>query len=93
VTGPRAAVVHFTGGVEKQLETSGVTLRTAGPAPLLLTGLPAPLRTGEDVRTLLFFPYGQAGTVASALRAAKAAAAAKRSEEPVQVRLDGVDVL
>jgi primosomal protein N' (replication factor Y) len=93
VTGPRAAVVHFTGGVEKQLETSGVTLRTAGPAPLLLTGLPTPQRTGEDVRTLLFFPYGQAGTVASALRAAKAAAAAKRSGEPVQVRLDGVDVL
>jgi primosomal protein N' (replication factor Y) len=27
------------------------------------------------------------------LRAARAAAAAKRSEEPVQLRLDGVDVL
>jgi primosomal protein N' (replication factor Y) len=93
VTGPRTAVVHFTGGVEKQLEASGVTLRTAGPAPLLLTGLPTPQRTGEDVRTLLFFPYGQAGTVTRVLRAAKSAAAAKRSEEPVQVRLDGVDVL
>jgi primosomal protein N' (replication factor Y) len=93
VTGPRTAVVHFTGGVEKQLETSGVMLRTAGPAPLLLTGAPTPQRAGEDVRTLLFFPYGQAGTVTRALRAARAAAAAKRSEEPVQVRLDGVDVL
>ena len=93
VTGPRTAVVHFTGGVEKQLEASGVTLRTAGPAPLQLTGPPTPQRTGEDVRTLLFFPYGQAGTVTRELRAAKAAAAAKRSEEPVQVRLDGVDVL
>jgi primosomal protein N' (replication factor Y) len=27
------------------------------------------------------------------LRAARAAAAAKRSEDPVQLRLDGVDVL
>ncbi|MDQ0678258.1 primosomal protein N' (replication factor Y) [Arthrobacter pascens] len=93
VTGQRTAVVHFTDGVEKQLETSGVTLRTAGPAPLLLTGAPTPQRGGEDVRTLLFFPYGQAGTVTRALRSARAAAAAKRSEEPVQVRLDGVDVL
>ncbi|UZX03530.1 primosomal protein N' [Arthrobacter sp. CDRTa11] len=93
VTGPRAAVEHFTGGVEKQLESSGVTLRVAGPAPLILTGPATPRRSGEDVRTLLFFPYGQAATVTRTLRAARAAAAAKRSEEPVQVRLDGVDVL
>ncbi|HEY8754310.1 MAG TPA: primosomal protein N' [Arthrobacter sp.] len=93
VTGPRAAVVHFTGVVEKELATAGVTLRTAGPAPLVLTGPAASLRAGEDVRTLLFFPYGQAAVVTRMLRATKAAAAAKRSEEPVQVRLDGVDVL
>jgi primosomal protein N' (replication factor Y) len=42
---------------------------------------------------LLFFPYGQAGAVTRVLRSTKAAAAAKRIEEPVQVRLDGVDVL
>jgi primosomal protein N' (replication factor Y) len=93
VTGPRGAVVHFTGSVEKQLETSGVTLRTAGPAPLLLSGPATPQRAAEDVRTLLFFPYGQAATVTRVLRATRAAAAAKRSEEPVQLRLDGVDVL
>ena len=93
VTGPRSAVVQFTEGVERQLEPSGVTLRTAGPAPLLLSGAAAPRRSGEDVRTLLFFPYGQAAAVTGILRAARAAAAAKRSEEPVQVRLDGVDVL
>lgn len=93
VTGPRGAVVHFTGRVEKQLETSGVTLRTAGPAPLLLSGPATPQRAAEDVRTLLFFPYGQAATVTRVLRATRAAAAAKRSEEPVQLRLDGVDVL
>ncbi|MET3718754.1 primosomal protein N' [Arthrobacter sp. UYEF21] len=93
VTGPRTAVVSFTAAVEHQLATSGVTLRTAGPAPLVFTGPAAAQRAGEDVRSLLFFPYGQAGTVTRVLRATKAAAAAKRSEEPVQVRLDGVDVL
>lgn len=92
VTGPRAAVVHFSGTVEKELAAAGVTLRTAGPAPLVLTGPPA-AAAGEDARTLLFFPYGQAGAVTRVLRATKAAAAAKRSSEPVQVRLDGVDVL
>jgi primosomal protein N' (replication factor Y) len=93
VTGPRTAVVHFTEGVEKQLEAAGVALRTAGPAPVLLVGFAAPQRVGEDVRTLLFFPYAQAALVTRVLRAARAAAAAKRSEEPVQLRLDGVDVL
>ncbi|MDR6415888.1 primosomal protein N' [Pseudarthrobacter sulfonivorans] len=92
VTGPRAAVVHYTAAVQNQLATSDVTLRTAGPAPVVLVG-PAAALQGDDVRTLLFFPYGQAGTVTRALRATKAAAAAKRSEDPVQVRLDGVDVL
>jgi primosomal protein N' (replication factor Y) len=93
VTGPRAAVVHFTEGVEKQLAAAGVALRTAGPAPVLLVGFAAPQRVGEDVRTLLFFPYAQAALVTRVLRAARSAAAAKRSEEPVQLRLDGVDVL
>ncbi|MEO8284330.1 MAG: primosomal protein N' [Pseudarthrobacter sp.] len=93
VTGPRSAVVHFTATVEAELATSGLALRTAGPAPVVLTGSAAPQRAGEDVRTLLFFPYGQAGAVTRVLRSTKAAAAAKRTEQPVQVRLDGVDVL
>ena len=93
VTGPRTAVVHFTEGVEKELVAAGVALRTAGPAPVLLVGFAAPQRVGEDVRTLLFFPYAQAPLVTRVLRNARAAAAARRSEEPVQLRLDGVDVL
>ncbi|GAC1380815.1 MAG: primosomal protein N' [Pseudarthrobacter sp.] len=92
VTGPRSAVVHFTAAVEDQLDASGLKLRTAGPAPVVLTG-PAAATQGDDVRTLLFFPYGQAGAVTRVLRSTKAAAAAKRTDEPVQVRLDGVDVL
>ena len=47
----------------------------------------------EDVRTLLFIPYGQAAQVTRVLRAVKVAAAAKRTDDPVQLRLDGVDVL
>lgn len=92
VTGPRAAVEHFTAAAAAELAAAGITLRTAGPAPLLY-GAAASRRLAGDVRTLLFFPYGQAAAVVRVLRATKAAAAAKRTDEPVQLRLDGVDVL
>lgn len=93
VTGPRVAVEHFTGAVESELGTAGIMVRTAGPAPLLSGGPPAARRPAEDVRTLLFFPYSQAAAVVRVLRVTRAAAAAKRTTEPVQLRLDGVDVL
>jgi primosomal protein N' (replication factor Y) (superfamily II helicase) len=93
VTGPRAAVEHFTAAVAAQLEPAGISLRSAGPAPVVLSGPPSSRRLGEDVRTLLFFPYTQAAAVTRVLRATRAATAAKRSAEPVQLRLDGVDVL
>jgi primosomal protein N' (replication factor Y) len=93
VTGPRTAVEHFTGAVEADLAGSGITLRTAGPAPLVLSAAPSGRRPAEDVRTLLFFPYGQAAAVVRVLRATRAAVAAKRTTDPVQLRLDGVDVL
>jgi primosomal protein N' (replication factor Y) len=41
----------------------------------------------------MFIPYGQATEATRVMRAVKAAAAAKRSDDPVQLRLDGVDVL
>lgn len=92
VTGPRPAVEHYTGAVEAELGSAGIVLRSAGPAPLLLAGPPA-RRPAEDVRTLLFFPYSEGPAVVRVLRATRAAVAAKRATEPVQVRLDGVDVL
>jgi primosomal protein N' (replication factor Y) (superfamily II helicase) len=81
-----------------------VELRVAGPAPLFQTasihtpstqtpGVQALGAERVDVRTLLFIPYAQAATVTRVLRAAKAAGAARRTEDPVQLRLDGVDVL
>ncbi len=93
VTGPRTAVEHFSGAVAAQLKQSGVLLRSAGPAPVTFSAAPTARRTAEDVRTLLFFPYAQAAAVTRVLRATRAAIAAKRTAEPVQVRLDGVDVL
>ena len=102
ITGGRTAVGHFTDAIQQRLAAQGTVLRTAGPAPLMLPaaagGRPAPrdsaLRdSGEEVRTLLFIPYAQAAEATAVLRAVKAAAAAKRSDDPVQLRLDGVDVL
>jgi primosomal protein N' (replication factor Y) len=108
VTGGRTAVGHFTQAVEQRLGAQGIVLRTAGPAPLVMAaggppgasaggtppaGRHAPREAGEDVRTLLFIPYAQAADATKVMRAVKAAAAAKRSDDPVQLRLDGVDVL
>ena len=98
ITGGRTAVGHFSQAVEQQLAAQGIVLRTAGPAPLVMAGAPGRAGTqgpaaAEDVRTLLFIPYGQAADVTRVLRAVKVAAAAKRTDDPVQLRLDGVDVL
>ena len=94
VTGGRTAVGHFTEAIEKQLARQDISLRTAGPAPLLLSDArPGQREAGEDVRTLLFIPYARAAEATRVMRAVKAAAAARRSDDPVQLRLDGVDVL
>jgi primosomal protein N' (replication factor Y) len=94
VTGGRTAVGHFTEAIEQGLARQGITLRMAGPAPVVLSNARAARQeAGEDVRTLLFIPYAQAAEATRAMRAVKAAAAARRSDDPVQLRLDGVDVL
>ncbi len=107
VTGGRTAVGHFSQAVELALAKHGIALRSAGPAPLPGTGGPgspgaatgaatgagAERRAREHVRTLMFIPYAQAAEATRAMRAVKAAAAAKRTDDPVQLRLDGVDVL
>jgi primosomal protein N' (replication factor Y) len=66
--------------------------RESAPRDAALRDSP-PRDAGEDVRTLLFIPYAQAADATAVMRAVKAAAAAKRSDDPVQLRLDGVDVL
>jgi primosomal protein N' (replication factor Y) len=99
ITGGRTAVEHFSQAAEQQLGAQGIVLRAAGPAPLVMAGAPGPggaqgkAAAAEDVRTLLFIPYGHAPQATRVLRAVKVAAAAKRTDDPVQLRLDGVDVL
>jgi primosomal protein N' (replication factor Y) len=66
--------------------------RESAPLDAALRDSP-PRDAGEEVRTLLFIPYAQAADATAVMRAVKAAAAAKRSDDPVQLRLDGVDVL
>ncbi|MBT8161405.1 MULTISPECIES: primosomal protein N' [Arthrobacter] len=94
VTGQRADVVHFTESLARDIQ-----LRTVGPAPVILAEVQreASRTPGQDhdaeVRTLFFIPYGQAAHATRTMRATKAASAAKRTSGPVQLRLDGVDVL
>ncbi|MCP1414226.1 primosomal protein N' [Paenarthrobacter sp. A20] len=97
VTGSRADVGHFADAFEASaVRAAGTKLRTAGPAPVQLFSGASQGTTGEadaDVRTLYFIPYADAAETTRALRAVRAANAAKRTSGPVQLRLDGVDVL
>lgn len=97
VTGSRADVVHFSEALEAAAGfAGGGRLRTAGPAPLQFSGTQSSASVGEEnteVRTLYFIPYASAAETTRAMRAVKVASAAKRTSGPVQLRLDGVDVL
>ncbi|WP_426002811.1 primosomal protein N' [Paenarthrobacter sp. NyZ202] len=100
VTGPRADVVAFTAALEAAVP-SDRRLRSVGPAPLQLAAVPsaaAPASAASpeadtEARTLFFLPYAEAADATRTMRAVKAAQAAKRLSGPVQLRLDGVDVL
>ncbi|UKA47948.1 primosomal protein N' [Arthrobacter sp. FW305-123] len=94
VTGARNDVVHFAEAFQASAAL-GSKLRSAGPAPMLLSSgaHPGASDTDSDVRTLYFIPYADAAEATRAMRAVKVASAAKRTSGPVQLRLDGVDVL
>ncbi|MFK0006078.1 primosomal protein N' [Paenarthrobacter sp. NPDC090520] len=92
VTGPRTDVVSFSETLTAALNRPTDSLRSVGPAPVQLHGAGAS-EPDADVRTLFFIPYGEAAAATQAMRAVKAANAAKRMHGPVQLRLDGVDVL
>ncbi|MCC9174549.1 primosomal protein N' [Arthrobacter sp. zg-Y179] len=83
-------------------------VRAVGPAPLAPAVVPpsgnAQQRdsrspdgqlggAGGRYRTLLFFPYTAAPAITAALRSTKAAASARRTGDPVYIRVDGTDVL
>ena len=94
VTGARADVAHFAEAFGAGT-SPGTKLRSAGPAPVqLFSGSQSPVAAPEaEVRMLYFIPYADAAETTRAMRALKAANAAKRTSGPVQLRLDGVDVL
>ncbi|WP_422933177.1 primosomal protein N' [Sinomonas sp. P47F7] len=89
VTGTRAAVDGFAAAAVSVLDLPGV--RSAGPVQL-----PAPAGTAAadaSWRLLVFFPVADGPEVSRGLRAARIAHATRRGSEPVQLRLDGSDVL
>ncbi|MCC3265156.1 primosomal protein N' [Arthrobacter gengyunqii] len=95
LTGSREALTAFVPRLDLPAET-----RVVGPAPLEDPPGPAPVHrdgqlggSGGRYRTLLFFSYAAAPSVTAALRATKAAVSAKRTGDPVYVRVDGTDVL
>ncbi|MER2137477.1 MAG: primosomal protein N', partial [Arthrobacter sp.] len=67
--------------------------RIVGPAPV---EEPPAQSAGETLprwRTLCFFPYGDATAITPAMRAAKAALSARRTGDPVYIRVDAPDGL
>ncbi len=95
LTGSREALTAFVPRLDLPVET-----RVVGPAPLEDPPGPAPVHRdgqlggpGGRYRTLLFFSYAAAPSVTAALRATKAAVSAKRTGDPVYIRVDGTDVL
>ena len=89
ITGTRAAVEAFASAAAPVLTRSGV--RTAGPVP----ASPVSKTTAEETawRLLAFFPIAEGPEVTRGLRAARIALAARRGSEPVQLRLDGTDLI
>jgi primosomal protein N' (replication factor Y) (superfamily II helicase) len=95
VSGPAEAVSAFLDLVE-QLERPGAAqpLPWIGPVPVddVAPGGPVGPDEAPRHRALLFFPYGAARGVVGALRAARSAASARRTTEPVRLRIDPVDL-
>ena len=67
--------------------------RIVGPAPVEEPPAPGAGETVPRWRTLCFFPYSEATAVTPAMRAAKAALSARRTGDPVYIRVDAPDGL
>jgi primosomal protein N' (replication factor Y) len=85
-----AALTGSQAGIELFLQDLQLPpARLVGPVPL-----PSPAAEGQPAhRLLVFFGYREAAAVTAALRTRKAALSAKRAPDPVQVRLDGLDLI
>jgi len=67
--------------------------RIVGPAPVEEPPAPGAGETVPRWRTLCFFPYSEATAITPAMRAAKAALSARRTGDPVYIRVDAPDGL
>ncbi|MGW9404933.1 primosomal protein N' [Arthrobacter sp. NPDC055585] len=67
--------------------------RIVGPAPVEEVPAHGAGDIGPRWRTLCFFPYSDAPAITPALRAAKAALSARRTGDPVYIRVDAPDGL
>ena len=67
--------------------------RIVGPAPVEEPPAHGSGETGLRWRTLCFFPYSEAPAITAAMRAAKAALSARRTGDPVYIRVDSPDGL
>jgi primosomal protein N' (replication factor Y) (superfamily II helicase) len=92
VSGSAEAVSSFLELVE--LPGSSRHLPWIGPVPVedWAPGAGGGMAEAPRYRALLFFPYGAARSVVEALRAARSASSARRTAEPVRLRIDPVDL-
>lgn len=67
--------------------------RIVGPAPVEEPPAHGSGETTPRWRTLCFFPYGDANVITPAMRSAKAALSARRTGDPVYIRVDATDGL
>lgn len=87
ILGPRSAVQRFIDTV--QLPYNAAHSPWIGPTPMAEDAV----RSSDDYRALLFFPYTVADEVTAVLRAGRAASSARRTEGSLRLRIDPLDIL
>ncbi|WP_421084131.1 primosomal protein N' [Rothia nasimurium] len=91
-----AAITGSETAVQTFLDSLGIPedVRVSGPVPLFdSTGFFEGESDEPLYRAILFFSYGRGQTFTHHLRSVKAALAALKKSEPVQIRCDGLDIL
>ena len=95
---PAVRYAELTGsreGLEGFVSRLGLpeSVRIVGPAPVEESAVHGADDAAQRWRTLCFFPYSEANVITPAMRAAKAALSARRTGDPVYIRVDAPDGL
>lgn len=88
LSGSAAALEGFVSGLQLPGQ-----VRLIGPTPVEETYQGQGGSRWGDHRTLVFFPYRAAAEVTAQLRSRRAALSARKTGDPVNIRLDAVDML